>query len=488
MQCLYSVRRIREIEAAVFARRNSFSLMQQAGEAVADVARTMTAHNLPIVAVAGCGNNGGDAFVAARRLRQDGYRVRVLLAGERGALSGDAKRAYAAWCECGGDSEDAFDINAAMFQGAGCIIDALFGIGLSRPLTGAMQRLVEQINVANVPVVSVDSPSGLCADTGLVRGVAVRATQTLTFFGDKPGLHTNAGREYAGEVSVCTLGETILAGEGELLTALPQPEKLRRSANSHKGDYGSCLLVGGASGMLGALVLAARAAATLGAGKVRALPLTTVPSVDWLRPDIMWGLCEDNILSFDDGDVIAIGMGLGTDNNARTMLARVLESDTLAVLDADALTIIGEEEKWQAQLCDRQAETIITPHPAEAGRLLGVAAAEVNADRVVAAKRLSDTLRVTTVLKGSGTVVCSPDGRWAICAAGNPGLARGGSGDVLAGMISALLAQTQDTEFAARAGVFLHAQAADKLAAQDGVIGVDVNRLAQTAARLVGEV
>lgn len=482
MEPLYTVDEIRAIERAAFARRPSFSFMERAGRAVAAQAAKMIPPGAAVVVVAGGGNNGGDAFVAAVALRRAGFPVRLLFAAAAGTPSPDSQKAAAMWRAAGGETEEP---SANAFAGAALIIDGLFGVGLSRPVDGWRRKLIERINSSAAKRLSIDVPSGLCADKGTVLGIAVCADATITFFGGKPGLYTGAGRDYAGVVVVHQLGEKLRGGGGLLLTEMPQPEHLTRRQNTHKGDYGTLALVGGQPGMLGALVLAARAAATLGAGKVRALAMENPPPVDWTHPEIMWGDAKKPFAA----DCVAAGMGMGVSAAARAVLLRVLAMPVPVLLDADALNLLARFASCRRVALARTAVTILTPHPGEAARLLGVdaigtRATAVNADRLTAAKKLAADWGATVVLKGAGTIVSSPDGNWAICAAGNPGLARGGSGDVLSGIIAALLAQTSDAEFAARAGVFLHAKAADDCAARHGVLGLNINHLPAAAAAI----
>ena len=470
---LYSVADIRAIERQVFARRQSYAVMQQAGEEVARVAATMLNSGATVLALAGGGNNGGDACIAAAALRAKGYKVRVQLLVAAEALPPDAKQALVAWQGGGGEVLDA----TVILPVADLYIDGIFGIGLSREVEGAARRVIEKLNAAAKPVLSIDTPSGLCADTGVVRGAAVRAQKTLTFFGGKPGLFTADGRDYSGDVVVADLGEiAIVPASGHLL---PPPLLPPRRHNSHKGDYGTVLMLGGDDGMLGALVLAARAAAIVGAGKVKAETVGNCPSVDWQHPEIMWNKAGGTTA----GSCAAVGMGMGLSSRAAVLLRRFLLLPMPLLLDADALTLLAQNDDLRELLRMRRGQTVLTPHPKEAGGLLGCDTREINNDRVGAARRLAAQYSCTVVLKGAGSVVCPPRGDWEICAAGNPQLARGGSGDVLSGIIAALMGILKDVDAAARAGVWLHATAADEGVRENGVF--DLNTLARQAAKLM---
>ena len=490
---LYGREGIRQIEARAFARRPSFELMQQAGAAAARAAqKLMPRANAAVVLLAGVGNNGGDAYIAAAALRRAGANAQVAQAAP--PQTEDGKRALALWQKAGGKTVAAAAC-APLLQNAAVVVDGLFGIGLRRPLTGAAKQLAAASNAAaagGAAVLALDLPSGICANSGARLGdVAVFASQTITFLANKPGLHTGAGRAHAGRVVVEPLGETparlaVAQPVGELL--LPPFAPVLRGANkagAHKGNFGLCLLVGGAAGMLGALVLAARAAARLGAGKTRALCLAPPPPLDWLQPDIMWGRAGvAKAADFAAAAAIAAGMGMGQGAAAKKLLPRLLGAPAPLLLDADALNLLAASGAAQALLRKRKGQTILTPHPGEAARLLACKTQQVEDNRMSAAAALAKKFNAVVVLKGGGTVVAD-DGGVAICAAGNVGLARGGSGDVLSGIIAALLAQGVAAGKAARAGVLLHAQAADILAARHGKTALCVDDLATTAAALI---
>ncbi len=451
-------------------------LMERAGAALAaEILRMLPSGARPLI-VAGPGNNGGDGFVAARLLRQQGIEPTVVFAGEAGRLPADARAAHAAWQAAGG--REVADIPAGPW---GLVVDALFGIGLARPVEGAMAELVGRIGALGCPVLAADVPSGLCADTGRVLGCAIRASRTLTFIAGKPGLYTGDGPDHCGEVIVADLGLDIGEPEGRLISlGLFAACLAPRRRNSHKGDYGSVGLLGGAPGMAGAALLAGRAALRLGAGRVHVGMLERLP-VDPLQPELMLRAAGE-VLPL--ATVIAAGPGLGRSAEALDLLRRTMETPLPLVLDADALNLLAAHPVLAAKLSrrDTPAGTLLTPHPAEAGRLLGTDAKAVQADRLAAALKLARRFAAHVVLKGCGTVVAAPDGRWFINTSGNAGLASAGSGDVLTGLAAALLAQGWPTLEAALAAVHLHGLAAeDRAAGGAGPVGLSAGELIDAA-------
>jgi hydroxyethylthiazole kinase-like uncharacterized protein yjeF len=410
-------------------------LMERAGAAIAAAARQMLgAGRGPILIVAVPGNNGGDGLVAARLLAEQGHEVTVVRAGSEEVPSRDWRLA----------------------------IDALFGIGLTRPVEGAFAAAAERINALPCPVLAIDIPSGLCADTGRVLGVAVNATRTLSFIAGKPGLYTLDGPDHCGEVSIDTLGIDIGAPEGNLISTGLFRDLLRpRRRNTHKGDYGSVGIVGGAPGMAGAALLAGRAALYLGAGRVYIGMLERL-AVDPQQPELMLRSAAD---VFGLATVLAIGPGLGQSDEAAELLRRALDAAQPLVLDADALNLLALRPVLLKKVSRGDTPRTLTPHPAEAGRLLGTTTEAVQADRLAAALELAHRHRAIVVLKGCGSIVATPDGRWFINATGNAGLASAGSGDVLTGMIAALLAQHWPPLEATLAAVQMHGAAADELVA-----------------------
>ncbi|GIK85084.1 MAG: bifunctional NAD(P)H-hydrate repair enzyme [Betaproteobacteria bacterium] len=476
------VAEVRAIEAAASGQ----ALMERAGAAAAQAAQAMLAERAgPVVVLAGPGNNGGDGLVVARRLHEAFHDVVVVFRGDAGKLPPDAARAYAAWREAGGDCTSALPPRRPAL-----VVDALYGIGLGRPLAPRDAEMVQWANAQDAPVLALDVPTGLNAETGIATAPAVRATRTTTFIALKPGLLTGAGPDLCGRVDVDALGLDVRDASGRALAwpplarALPEV-LLRRTRSVHKGTFGTLLVVGGAAGMLGAPLLAGRAALRCGAGRVRIGWIADdAPAVDPGVPELM--LREAGAVLADGGDALVLGCGLGTSPAARDALGRAVDADVPLVLDADALNLLAGDPALRARVRSRGAATVATPHPAEAGRLLGKDVAGVQHDRLAAAQSIAAALRSHVVLKGAGSVIVHPDGAWAINRSGNPALACAGTGDVLAGLVGALLAQGLDAATALEFGVCLHGAAADELVARGaGPVGVLASEVADAARDLV---
>ena len=477
MRLLYSVSDIRDIEQRAAALLPAGALMHRAGHAASDAAQDMAGDG-PILVLAGPGNNGGDALEASANLGLLGRDVTVIHCTGSAALSPETAHALARARAGTVTFADAIDASVHW----ALVLDGLFGIGLARPLEGRARALATGASLLGCPVLALDVPSGLDADTGAVvgpDGVAVRATRTLTFIGDKPGLHTFAGRDHAGEVTVAGLdidsallpASTIRLGEPALFAHACRV----RAHNSHKGSFGDVAIVGGAEGMTGAAILAARAALYAGAGRVIIAAIGPAPSYDSQHPEIMIRSAAD----FTSGDCTYVaGPGMGAGAGAIRALVKALDSAAPLVLDADAINLIAASPDLQGHAAARRGATILTPHPLEAARLLGVTAPVVQADRVAAAREIAARLNAIVVLKGSGTVLARADGETVINGTGNPGLATGGSGDVLAGLCGTLLAQGWPAWEAALGAVWMHGQAADDLVAQGtGPVGLTAGEL-----------
>ena len=430
--------------------------MARAGAAVA--ARIDTVHpgkRLSICVTAGPGNNGGDGYIAAHALRDAGHRVTCVQLAKPAA--DEARNALAQWKASGGRIHS--DLPAA--PNFDVIVDALLGIGQTRPLQGALLSAAQWINAQRSYVIAIDVPSGLDAERGCwIGGVeGVYASETITFIADKPGLHTGDGVDAAGTVTTDTLGieaastRTMLADPSDF----PQIVAPRRR-NTHKGSYGSALIIGGGAGMVGAALLAARAALTIGAGRVY-VDCIGAPEfrVDPCQPELMFR----PYASIENPDSIVIGCGLGKNDAARRALQWALDSDASLVIDADALNLLSQGPALSECLAARNATTVLTPHPLEAARLLETSAEEVQLDRVAKARELATRYRSIVVLKGAGTVFVHTNGRCAINPTGGPALATAGTGDVLAGLIGGLLAQRFDLVQATLAAVWLHGRAGE---------------------------
>lgn len=453
------------------------SLMERAGTAAARIALEMLDGRALVVA--GPGNNGGDAFVVARLLKNAGHAPTVLFAGDPAKLPADARAAHAAWIAAGGACSAGYPPGRF-----GLVVDGLFGIGLARPIEGRHAEWIARINADGVPVLALDVPSGLDALTGAATGPVVRATRTATFIALKPGLLTADGPDLCGTIAVCDLGLDVpsdgLLAESALFRHCLQP----RPRNSHKGSFGSVAILGGAPGMAGAALLAGRAALKLGAGRVYLGMLERLP-VDPLQPELMLRPADE---APGLATVLAVGPGLGQSLAARSLLIRALDSGLPRVIDADALNLVAQEPSLLTRRAASSPPSLLTPHPAEAARLLGCSLAEVQADRVAACLEMARRFGAHVALKGCGTVVAAPDGRWFINATGNPGLASAGSGDVLTGLLAALLAQGWPPLEALLAAVHLHGAAADAcVAAGRGPLGLTAGELIDPARTLLND-
>ena len=466
------------------ARPGASSLMERAGRAVAQAARKLAADTgAPILVVAGPGNNGGDAWVAAAHLSESFHPVVVFDVAGTEPKAVEARVAREGFSSRGGKVVKAWpgELRPSL------IVDGLLGLGLSRDVDANFADIIHRINASGAPILAIDAPSGIDSGSGLARGCAVRATHTITFLAHKVGLHTADGIDYGGELAMDDLGVGADAGRdarGTLLT----PETVAtwlapRPRNSHKGMFGSVAVIGGNRGMVGAALLAARAALLCGAGKVRTGLLSSdAPAVDLDRPEMMLGSVDDAM----EAEVIVAGPGAGQSPSStsvsmfeRVVMPALISSDKALVLDADALNAIAFNGTLETDLVARvKAPTILTPHPAEAARMLHRKTAQVNEDRLGAALALAKRFNAHVVLKGAGSICAFPDGRWSVNTTGNPGLAAAGSGDVLAGMIGAMLAQKLDPERALQYAVCLHGAAADSCMARGvGPLGLTASEI-----------
>ncbi len=457
-----------------------YALMKRAGEASLRMLRVRWPMARSLVVACGAGNNGGDGYVLARFARAAGLDVRVLAVVDPQRLAGDAREA---WRECIASGISVEPFRAAALASADVVVDAVLGTGLGGDVRGAAAEAIGAINAASRPVLALDLPSGLCADSGRARGMAVHADATVTFVGLKTGLFLGAGPDHAGTLYFDDLGvrmpdpppmprlERIV--EEEIPETLP-----RRPRSSHKGHFGSVVVVGGGPGMPGAAALAGDAALRVGAGRVTVLTAPgSAAAIAAHRPELMVHGVEDPRAVHDTlrgADVVAAGPGLGCGEWGQSMLAAVLEVIGPAlVLDADALNLIAGGLGRRPR-----RDWILTPHPGEAARLLGTTTADVQADRLGALESLCERLGGVVVLKGAGTLVGESGRVTAICERGNPGMAVPGMGDVLTGAIAGILGQCRDPWRAARVAVLVHALAGDSeaRAGQRGMLAGDVAR------------
>ncbi len=484
---LYRAEQVRELDRrTIAAGMAGFALMQRASAAAWQVLRQRWPGARSLTVLCGAGNNGGDGHVLAALAAAEGLAVQRILLKDVESLSGDARLAADMATAAGVDAEP-WEPGMA-FRGE-LLVDALLGTGLAGEVRGDFREAIAAVNASGRPVYALDIPSGLHADTGAVLGEAVRATATATFIGDKLGLHTGAAADHVGELAFCplsvdALAETDLVPAARLLDeSLIGAELPPRARTTHKGDCGHALILGGAPGFGGAALLAAEACARLGAGKVS---LATAPEHVTAslvrRPEVMAhgvrGAADLGDLP-SRTDVLVVGPGLGQGSWGQGVLQAALEAERPLVVDADGLNLLAARfaglgrDSW-----------ILTPHPGEAARLLGITAAEVEADRPAAALALREAWGGVVVLKGAGTLVAGPAGL-AVCPFGNPGMASGGMGDALSGVLGALLAQGVPLEAAARLGVLVHARAADMAARDAGERGLLAGDLASYARILV---
>ena len=452
---LFTAADIRDIDRNWASAHPGTSLIERAGIATAELAGSLARESgEPVLILAGPGNNGGDALVAARELAAQGFGVHVVSCADPSRLPPDAARAWRAWVETGGTILADIPLSSRY----SLVIDGLFGVGLQRDVTGVDARWIAQANAMACPRLALDVPSGLDSDSGRIRGCALRADHTLTFLGFKPGLLTADGPDHAGILQLDTLGvetDTLPAVAGIALTRLEARHRLPpRPHNSHKGVFGHAGVVGGAQGMVGAALIAGRAALAYGAGVVTLGVLDARVAVDYGEPRLMFAPPESLVAA--PLDVLALGPGLGQSAQARALLETALASTCTLVLDADALNLLAGDPALGEMAARRNMPTLLTPHPGEAARLLACSTGDVQVDRVAAAGTLARRFRAHVALKGAGTVVAHPQGRYAINTTGGPHLAQAGSGDRLTGIVVALLAQGLAPGDALEAAVWLH--------------------------------
>jgi hydroxyethylthiazole kinase-like uncharacterized protein yjeF len=478
---LYSTAQVRALDAYAIETLGipGYTLMKRAGESALRALRSRWPMAHRVVVVCGGGNNGGDGYVLARFAQAAGLTVTVAAASVPEHLHGDARRAYEDLRISDGR---VLPFAPALLSQGEVIVDALLGTGLRDGVRADTARVIHAINAAERPVLALDVPSGLDSDAGVALGETVRADVTITFVGLKTGLFVGDGPQYGGAI---VFDDLELAApptsqfaprltrivEAEIHQALP-----RRARAANKGDFGRVLIVGSGSGMPGAVRLAGEACLRAGAGLTTvAVAPENVAAIAAGRPELICVALTGEAALADAlarADVVAIGPGLGRSAWARSALQMVLGAGKPLVVDADALNLLAEQgaaprEDW-----------ILTPHPGEAGRLLGVSAGEIQRERLASLGRLIERYRGTVVLKGAGTLVGAAGRTPGLCERGNPGMASGGMGDVLTGAIAGILAQCRDPWAAARVGVLVHAMAGDAAArgGERGLLAGDVAR------------
>ncbi len=474
---LYRAEGVKALDRAAIERHGIAGavLMERAGAAAFEMLRQRWPQAGSVAVIAGTGNNGGDGFVLARLARRAGLAVEVRVVGDAESVRGDA-REHLQRLEAEGVRASPWEPGAALH--ADVVVDALLGTGLDREAAGAHAEAIAAMNACPAPVLAIDVPSGLHADTGQPLGAAVRAHATLTFIGLKQGLLTGAAPDHTGRLYFSDLAvppqvydavppSALRIARAPLMYLLP-----RRRRTGHKGHFGHVLVIGGDAGYAGAIRLAGEAAARTGAGLVSLATRARHAAGIAAQCPVLMSHGVESPVELEPllarADVIAIGPGLGRSEWALGLLARALEARQPLVADADALNLLAMET------CSRD-NWILTPHPGEAARLLDGSVALVQQDRYAAATHLRERYGGVCVLKGAGTVVCSAEGL-AVCAAGNPGMGSGGVGDVLTGVIAALLAQGLVPHDAAQLGVCLHAEAGDRAAegGERGLIATDL--------------
>jgi len=470
---IYSVAAVREIDRVAIEDKGipGYTLMTRAGAAAVRVARARFPDAVRWQVICGAGNNGGDGFVVARLAAQDGIDVSVLALVNPAMLKGDAATAHKDFVAAGGT---VMSWAGKLDAKADLLVDAILGSGLERVVAGEFAEAVAAINAHPAPVHAMDIATGINGDSGFVMGSAVIANLTTTFVGLKAGLFLQSGPGFCGEITFSGLEiddhcrasvDPVYQRVGDRVLAKALPPRPR---SAHKGDFGHVLVVGGGPGMPGAARLCGEAALRAGAGRVS---LATHPDhaalISAARPELMsHGVADADELKslLVKADVVAFGPGLGQSEWARELFAAVADSEQTAVWDADGLNLL-------AMAPDLRENRVITPHPGEAAALLEMDTAAIQSDRTLAVNALANMYGGVAVLKGAGTLVSAKSGVPFLCTAGNPGMAAAGMGDVLTGIIAALMGQGLSLPDAAMVGVELHARAGDK-AAEGGERGM----------------
>lgn len=479
---VYSGQQVRELDRIAIEEVGiaGLILMKRAAIACVDALFERWPHAKRVAVLCGAGNNAGDGYIIAGLLSNRGLDVQLVCIGKPPADGSDAAQARSFCLE----AQVEISTDSELPVACDLIVDALLGTGIKGAVRPAYEWLIRQVNDSGLPVLAVDIPSGLCADTGAVLGAAIDATVTVTFIGKKLGLLTNNGPEHCGDLVLCDLAVPAEVYEQvpSVVRTLQFSQLIRQLAprhrNSHKVSHGHLLVVGGDRGMGGAVAMASEAALYTGVGMVT---VATHPdnalTAGVRRPEVM----VRGITNIDELDpllarcsVIVLGPGLGQSDWSQGVFDRVMASDRPIVLDADGLNLLAKEPQ-------QRQDWILTPHPGEAGRLLGHA---VQADRLNAVLELQEKFGGTCLLKGAGSLIASGDGV-SVCTYGNPGMSVAGMGDVLSGVLGALRAQGLDTRQAAQLGVVMHSLAADNLVAQQGERGLLATELFAEIRRLV---
>tara|TARA_R110002167_G_scaffold54456_1_gene155088 strand:- start:2180 stop:3733 length:1554 start_codon:yes stop_codon:yes gene_type:complete len=496
---IVSSEQVRTIEpkAAQLAGCSMFELMQRAGEATFQALTKEWPEAQNIMIVAGNGNNAGDGYVLAKLAKQKGMHVVVVCQQPQRELTGDAKQAQAQWLNVGGETQKFAGQNYAQFD---LIVDALLGTGVTGEVKPDFQAVIQQINQSNIPVLSIDLPSGMQANTGQALPICVKADVTVTFIATKPGLVSGIGKEFSGKVVFADLAVakeffSLAHSDTQLVNwQMLQPLK-SRPVHSNKGSFGKLLCIGGNQGMPGAIRLSAESALRCGVGLVKVYcHESSSLAISIGRPEIMFA--HKNLeAALDWCSCIVIGPGLGQDDWAHQQFSRLLAHLKLhpkpLVIDADALNLIAAmaDDADQLDTLAQLPAIVLTPHPGEASRLLQCHIAKIENDRYLASKNIAHKYKSSCVLKGAGTIIqtnrLDQEPQSWVCEGGNPGMATAGMGDLLSGVIGAFLAQGFTSQQAAVYGVCAHAEAGDRVAIQYGQRGMITSDLLQPLRAIV---
>ena len=494
---------------------DSYLLMTNAGEAVARLMAEKYRDRIGggVLMIAGKGNNGGDGMVTARKLHQEGAKVRGVLLGNVAALKGDAARAHADFVAAGGvviEIANEAALDAVLRERPAIVIDAIFGTGLNAEVSGLPRAAIDRINALDAPKVAVDIASGVNADTGAVMGTAVDADISVTFGYAKFGHVSYPGAGHCGELKIVEIGFAPAAiDEIAPLGLFLEKEDVRgwvkpRADNSHKGMYGHPMVIAGSRGKAGAALLASRGALRTGAGLVTtAIPNCVADLVAAGQAELMTEAIADRDGHFDGRAAaealsslikpmssIVIGPGIGVSDGTRELISWIISEAVLPdrplLIDADGLNLLAE--LGPEKLKSAKGPVVLTPHPGEMSRLLGLSTKEINADRISAAKKLVASTGAVVLLKGSRSVIAGPAGEVYINSTGNPGMSTPGMGDALSGITGALLAQKIAPLKALAFGVFIHGYAADLVAQKYGHVGYIVGDLIDELPRAIEEI
>jgi len=473
-RALYTAQQVKDGErkAAAELDLDMYELMENAGTSVFEYIQRVYPSRQTITVYCGTGNNGGDGYVVARLAKQSGYHVILVQLGQEKKLSGDAKTAQQRWIRSGG-LINSHSLDTVIKSDL--IVDALLGTGFSGEVADEYSDAISDINNASIDVISVDLPSGLCADTGHISNHCINAKATITFVGLKRGLYTGQAPDHTGNIvfsglgisdvfSKVSLSKTKLINKADVDTIL-----LPRSRTAHKGHHGRVVCLGGDRGMFGAIRLTSEACSRVGAGLTRVVTQPeNVSALVSARPEIMVFDWRGNSNEINDHlewcDVIALGPGMGNTSWGRSLVGYSRTVEKPVVQDADALALL-------AKVPDFNRRRVITPHPGEAARLLNNTIEDVERDRFASVKMLQLKYGGVVVLKGAGTIIYDGSTYW-VCNVGNPGMATGGMGDVLTGIIAGLIAQGLSLSKAACLGVWIHSTAADVSAREEGERGM----------------